>query len=467
MGSIDGLVDDGGVMITADIGSTAAAVNHYGTTSTKTTKTAAVEYGMGLSPLLVQAEPDVPPKITPQPAPSAKAHSEDDIKASGCDLRGIDGESSTDPPPDSKPWIVTPLIESKALSKAAGCRILLKLDLLQPSGSFKLRGISTYILHHLKNHPRPHLSHFYCASGGNAGLACVVAATTLGRPATIVTPTTTSPRMLRRLRDAGAAAIIVHGDTLAASERFIRDVLLGPGGQGERDGVFVPPFDDALIWTGNSSIVDELADQMPLDRQPDAIVCSVGGGGLLAGLLQGIRRRCSPAGPATASSRHPWSPRATTVVAAETEGAASLAAALHAGRPVTLAGISSQARSLGCVRVAQGAYDEVMGSVATTTAQQQAAAEGPTIPSSPVKSVVLSDADAARGCVVLADEDRLMVELACGVSVAVCLDGRLPKALGRDVTPDMTVVIIVCGGCDVDVGRLAEWRQTCGGLVGV
>ncbi|KAK8168112.1 tryptophan synthase beta subunit-like PLP-dependent enzyme [Phyllosticta citrichinensis] len=461
MGSIDGLVDAGSAIISADIGTTAAANHHYETTSTKT-KAATVECELASSSLFVQTVPATLPKIAPR-----SACPKDETEASGVDSRAIGGESLTEPPPDPKSWIVTPLIESKALSKAAGCRVLLKLDLLQPSGSFKLRGISTYILYHLKNHPRPHLSHFYSASGGNAGLACVVAATTLGRPATIVTPTTTSPSMLRRLRDAGAAAIIVHGDTLAASERFVRDVLLGSGGQGEHDGVFVPPFDDALIWAGNSSIVDELADQMPLGRQPDAIVCSVGGGGLLAGLLQGLRRCCSPTpASATTSSRRAWSPRATTVVAAETEGAASLAAALHAGRPVTLAGISSQARSLGCVRVAQGAYDEVVESIASTPGQKQAATDSTAVLSSPVKSVVLSDADAARGCVVLADEDRLMVELACGVSVAVCLNGRLPKALGRDVTPDMTVVIIVCGGCDVDVGRLAEWRHACGGLVG-
>ncbi|KAK8197592.1 tryptophan synthase beta subunit-like PLP-dependent enzyme [Phyllosticta capitalensis] len=448
MGSIDGLVETGGVtMIGPDFGTTAASVNtHYGTTKAKT---AAIEYGLDLSPVFVEAVAESFPKVAPQPVPSAKPA---DGVATGYGQGGVDGESLAAPPPDSKPWIVTPLVESKALSKAVGCRILLKLDLLQPSGSFKLRGISTYILHHLQNHPRPHLSHFYSASGGNAGLACVVAATTLGRPATIVTPKTTSPSMLRRLRDAGAAAIIVHGDTLAMSERYIRDVLMGPGGEGEHDGVFVPPFDDALIWSGNSSIVDEVAEQMPQGSQPDAIVCSVGGGGLLAGLLQGLRRRCSS--PPSASSP-PWSPRATTVVAAETEGAASLAAALHAGRPVTLAGISSQARSLGCVRVAQKAYDEAVGTV-----QQGAAAT-----TSPVKSVVLSDAEAARGCVVLADEDRLMVELACGVSVAVCLDDRLPKVLGREVTPDMTVVIVVCGGCDVDVGRLAGWRETCGGLV--
>ncbi|KAL9123448.1 MAG: hypothetical protein Q9175_008364, partial [Cornicularia normoerica] len=94
-----------------------------------------------------------------------------------------------------KPWISTPLIESAALSKAAGCRIFLKLENLQPAASFKSRGIGNLIRHALLTHPTPHLTHFYSSSGGNAGLACVTAAHSLGRPATVVVPMTTKPLM--------------------------------------------------------------------------------------------------------------------------------------------------------------------------------------------------------------------------------------------------------------------------------
>ncbi|KYK58760.1 hypothetical protein DCS_05778 [Drechmeria coniospora] len=110
----------------------------------------------------------------------------------------------------SVPWIETPLVRSTALSKAAGCNILLKLENLQPSGSFKCRGIGNFVLQklaRLRAQTGPSAAtraHFYISSGGNAGLACVHAAARLGCRATVVVPLSTSPAMVGRLREAGA-----------------------------------------------------------------------------------------------------------------------------------------------------------------------------------------------------------------------------------------------------------------------
>lgn len=79
-----------------------------------------------------------------------------------------------------------------------------------------------------------------------------------------------------------------------------------------------------------------------------------------------------------------------------------------------------------------------------------------------VRSVVLPDAEAAMGCWRLADDERIMVEMACGVNVALCYDGRLEKALGRKVRPDDKIVIILCGGSNVTVDMLAKWRKEFG-----
>jgi L-serine/L-threonine ammonia-lyase len=62
------------------------------------------------------------------------------------------------------------------------------------------------------------------------------------------------------------------------------------------------------------------------------------------------------------------------------------------------------------------------------------------------------------GCWKLADDERLLVEPACGVNAALCYIGKLPEALGRPVTPDMKVVVVVCGGSNVTLEQLAQWR---------
>lgn len=109
----------------------------------------------------------------------------------------------------------------------------------------------------------------------------------------------------------------------------------------------------------------------------------------------------------------------------ETHGADSLSASVAAGELVTLPGITSIARSLGVTRVSEKTWE---------FAQR-----------SNVRSVVLSNAQAAMACVRFAAEERIVVEPACGVSVAACYEQTL-----REVVPGFSeesrVVIIVCGG---------------------
>lgn len=187
--------------------------------------------------------------------------------------------------------------------------------------------------------------------------------------------------------------------------------------------IYAPPFDHPDIWTGNSTVMHEIASQIP-GGAPDAVICSVGGGGLLNGVAQALD-------DLNLSDT-------TTVVAVETSGAASLNAAVHAGELVSLKSITSQATSLGALRVTKQSLDY---------------AQRPN-----VRSVVLPDAEAAMGCWRLADDERIMVEMACGVNVALCYDGRLEHALGRKVRPSDKVVIVLCGGSNVTVDMLAQWR---------
>lgn len=142
---------------------------------------------------------------------------------------------------------------------------------------------------------------------------------------------------------------------------------------------------------------------------------------------------------------HPNYTNYPTVLAVETHGAHSLAESVANRTLTTLPSITSAATSLGCRRVTPQAF--------------QYALRPSVIPA------VLPDAEAAMGCWRLADDERIMVELACGVNVALCYDGRLEGVLGRKLRPDDKVVVVLCGGSGVTVQMLAEWRSEFGAQV--
>ena len=269
--------------------------------------------------------------------------------------------------------------------------------------------------------------HFFSSSGGNAGLACVTAATMLGYPATVVVPMSTKPQMIAKLKTAGASDVVQAGASWKEADAHLREVVLqGLKDSGEEEGIYVPPFDHQKIWDGNATIVEEIRTQMPDGGPPDAVICSVGGGGLLNGIIQGLERSG-------------WGD--VPVLAMETDGAHSLANSLRVGENTTLPRITSIATTLGATRVADKTFEN---------------AQKPN-----VRSVVLSDAEAAMGTWRLADDERILVEPACGVSIAPCYDGRLRKLLPH-LTPQSRVIVIVCGGSDATIELVSAYRQMFG-----
>ncbi|XP_048677048.2 L-serine dehydratase/L-threonine deaminase-like isoform X3 [Caretta caretta] len=218
----------------------------------------------------------------------------------------------------------TPLRDSVPLSKVAGTNVYLKLDNAQPTGSFKIRGIG----HLCKTWAEKGCERFVCSSGGNAGLAAAYSARKLGIPATILVPTSTPAFTIERLKDEGATVCIVGemlDETIEQAKELVKN---NPG------WVYVPPFDDPLIWEGHTSIVKELKEH--LDSKPGALALSVGGGGMLCGVVQGLREVG-------------WED--VPIVAMETKGAHSLNAAMAAGQLVTLPEITSVAKTLGAKTV--------------------------------------------------------------------------------------------------------------------
>ena len=194
----------------------------------------------------------------------------------------------------------TPLLESAPLSELMGTTVLLKMDALQPSGSFKDRGMA-YLCAELKQKGATSL---ISSSGGNAGHAVAVVGRKLGMRVRVIVPETTKPIMLTKIRAQGAE-VTVHGANWNEADELARELVAA-----DSAAEYVSPYDDPLLWRGHSSIIDELAEA---GVRPGGIVASVGGGGLLCGLIEGLER-------------HGW--QDTTLITAETEGASCFAAAM-------------------------------------------------------------------------------------------------------------------------------------------
>ena len=301
--------------------------------------------------------------------------------------------------------IQTPLVESRPLGLRLGRQVWLKLDNLQPSGSFKLRGIGHACEASLARGAR----RFVSSSGGNAGLAVAYAGRLLGVPVTVVVPETTTERA-RALLQLEGAEIIVRGASWQEANDFAQS-LLGPA------DAFLHPFDDPLVWAGHSTLVDEL---VRAGARPDAIVLCVGGGGLLSGVVEGLQR-------------HGW--HDIPVIAVETEGAASFHEAVKAGHTVELDRIASVATSLGAKRVCEQAL---------RCTQQHL-----------IHSVVVSDRSALSACERFLADHRMLVEPACGASLAVAYEDA------PELAPYRSVLIVVCGGATATIDQIREWARAC------
>jgi L-serine/L-threonine ammonia-lyase len=297
--------------------------------------------------------------------------------------------------------IPTPLIASAPLSRAAGRSVWLKLEALQPPGSFKIRGIGAACEHYAHQGAK----RFVSSSGGNAGLAVAYAGRHLAIPVTVVVPQTTSERAKQLLQLEGAE-LIVHGASWQEANALAQSMLT-------TSDAFLHPFDNPLLWTGHATMIDEVA---ATGNKPDAVLLAVGGGGLLAGVMEGL-------------ARNGWAD--VPVLAVETHGAASLHAAMQAGKPTALDAVTSIATSLGARQVCAKAFELSQGGK--------------------VHSLLVSDPQAVDACSRFLDDHRLLVEPACGAALAVAY--AMPEAL----VPFNKVLIIVCGGATASADNLRQW----------
>ncbi|NWR34922.1 SDSL protein, partial [Tachuris rubrigastra] len=316
-----------------------------------------------------------------------------------------------------KPFhVVSPVLESLPLSKAAGTKVFMKLENVQPTGSFKIRGIG----HLCQEAAKKGCRRFVCSSGGNAGMAAAYAAKKLGLPITVVIPSSSGPIPKLKLEELGAT-VEVYGKAFDDANKRAQELLKAEG------WVSIHPFDDPLVWQGHSSLVRELKDS--LETKPDAIVLSVGGGGLLAGVVEGLQQVG-------------W--QDIPIIAAETQGAHSFHEALQAGRLVTLPDITSVAKCLGAKTVAARVL--------------QCAQEYQII------SEVVDDTEAVGAVEQFLDDERMLVQPACGAALATLYTGRLQRLQreGKLRTPLGSVVVVVCGGGNINTAHLRALKSQLG-----
>lgn len=295
----------------------------------------------------------------------------------------------------------TPLIESLPLSKQLGAKVWLKMDALQPCGSFKARGVGFACQQYVEQGAKSLVS----SSGGNAGLAVAYCGRCLGVPVTVVVPQTTKQRAIDLITLEGAEVIITgknwneahqHATTLA-----------------DKGAAYIHPFDDPYLWQGHASVIDEI---FQASVTPDAVVLSVGGGGLLCGVVEGLRRHNGHDIP---------------IIAVETKGADSLSTASLAKKHIGISGIDSIATSLGATTVAKRAFE--------------------LLSEHPIHCHVVSDHDAIGACHHFIDDHRVMVEPACGASLSAVYNGC------EALKGKQNIVVIVCGGVGVSISQLQQW----------
>ncbi len=285
---------------------------------------------------------------------------------------------------------VTPTIYSEALSKRLGCHVHLKLEQLQYTHSFKIRGA----LAKASTLSKEELSRgLVCASGGNHGLGVCYAAKIFGTKARVYLSENVPQTKIDKIRAWGGEAVM-HGasfdDAKAEAKRVAKEEKL----------VFMDGFDDDQVILGNGMLAHEIFQQVP---QVDWIVASIGGGGLMGGVA------------AYAKARNPK----TFCLGVQVSGADAVAQSLRAGRLVTLEKITSSAESLGMRIPVERTLKLIRKHVD--------------------RLVVVDDAQSNHAILDLLREEKLMVEMAASCCLA---------ALYRTDPADLRgkhVVIVLCG----------------------
>ena len=287
----------------------------------------------------------------------------------------------------------TPVDLSEHLSEVLGTPVYLKLENMQRTGSFKIRG-AAYRMSRLTAEERAR--GVVAASAGNHAQGVARAAQKLGIPATIFMPLGVPVPKLLATKGYGAD-VVLEGDTVETPLRLAAEFA-------ERTGaVLIHPFDHRDIVIGQGTLGLELYDEVP---DVGTVLVGIGGGGLIAGVAGAIKARAAADG------------RTVRVIGVQAENAAAYPSSLTAGEPLTVETTPTIADGIAVARPGDVPFDIIRDLVDEV--------------------VTVSDDDIARALLVLLERAKQVVEPAGAVGVAAILAGK--------VTPTGPTVSILSGG---------------------
>lgn len=277
----------------------------------------------------------------------------------------------------------TPLDESQHLSRLLGVPVHLKLENLQRTGSFKIRG-ATYRLSRLS--PSERARGVVAASAGNHAQGVALAAQQLGIHATIFMPLGVPVPKLLATRGYGAD-VVLEGATVETPLRLAAEFA-------ERTGaVLIPPFDHRDIIVGQGTLGLELMDQLP---DLDTVIVGIGGGGLAAGVAAAVKARAAAVG------------RDVRIIGVQAENSAAYPESRRAGSPVEVRTSPTIADGIAVARPGDLPF-EILSRLAEDI-------------------VTVSEDDMARAMLVLLERAKQVVEPAGAVGVAAILAGKVQAA---------------------------------------
>ncbi|MFT4215496.1 MAG: threonine ammonia-lyase [Microbacterium sp.] len=279
--------------------------------------------------------------------------------------------------------VTTPFEASEYLSDELGAPVFLKLENLQRTGSFKIRG-ATYRLSKLTAEERSR--GVVAASAGNHAQGVALAAQKLGISATIFMPLGVPVPKLLATRGYGAE-VVLEGATVETPLRLAAEFA-------ERTGaVLIHPYDHRDVILGQGTLGLEIADALP---DVDTVVVGIGGGGLIAGVSAAVKARAAAAG------------RTVRVIGVQAENSAAYPASLAAGEPLTVRTTPTIADGIAVARPGDLPFEVIRDLVDEV--------------------VTVSDDDIARALLVLLERAKQVVEPAGAVGVAAILAGKVTAA---------------------------------------
>ena len=293
----------------------------------------------------------------------------------------------------------TPLIEERALSRICGGRVFLKLENLQHTGSFKVRGAFNKIAG-LSDAERA--KGVITASAGNHAQGVAKAASAYNIPAVIVMPETVPKTKLLATKGYGAQ-VILHGKVFDESLAKALEIRQKTG------AAFVHPFDDPMTIAGQGTIGLEILEDLP---DADVILVPVGGGGLISGIAVAIK------------SIRP----SVRIIGVEPENAPSMSEALRQDGPIPVQVIPT---------IAEGTAVSKVGDITHTIVRELID-----------ELITVSEEEILEAMLLLLMEDKVLTEGAGSLGAAALLSGKLDVKRKK-------VVIVVSGG-NIDLNELTE-----------